>query len=128
MKRHHRDALALISGIMEPRGLVCEFTVGGKHAAVVVRSKSGQKRAKFPVSGSPRDADCQLNQIRQQVHAWLDAHGMATGRGRTGRRKAGYRPRVKSTIRRVEVLIEPDSGPARDPWAVLAGFRVEGRD
>ena len=129
MKRHHREALALIAGILEPRGFVCSLTPGRVHFAVTVHSSTGRFRGKFPVSGSPRDSDAQLNQIRQQVHHWLDTQGMGSGRGHTGERRqkthrAPHRP--IADLFGVQIAEDPRTGPARDPWAKLAGFRVGG--
>lgn len=91
--------------------------------AVVITAPCGVWH-KFPVSGTPRDSGAQLNQIRQQVMAWLESIGAAEARGTTGQRKAYRRPRVRSTIHRVEVALDPSTGPARDPWAVLTNFRL----
>lgn len=120
MKTHERRTLAVIRSVVEPWGFVVTVVEGGKHTAAVVEGHG--LRAKFPVSGSPRDPDAQLNQARQQVRAWLDANGLCSGRGRVGERKPRKTKRTRSTLMRIEVAIEPTSGPARDPWAVLRGM------
>ena len=79
---------------------------------------------RFTISSSPKDADAQLNMARQQVRAWLERNGMATERGRAGERRQRKTPRTRSTIYRVEVAIDPQTGPARDPWAALQGLNA----
>lgn len=124
MKAHERNALALIASLVEPHGFVAEARAGGKHLAVHVEHPDG-RRGKFPVSCSPRDADAQLNQIRQQMMHWLESVGVDTGRGEPGAVRRSYRRRrVRSTIHRFEVAIDPQTGPARDPWAVLAKVKA----
>lgn len=125
MKRHERDAIALMRSIVEPHGCTVTTEMGGKHLAVFVEHPSGAWH-KFPVSGSPRSSSCQLNQIRQQMTAWLESAGIAEPRGQAGARKPKRHTRVRSRIWRVEVLTDPDAGPARDPWAALSGFRLNG--
>lgn len=118
MKAHERNTIAVIRAVLEPWGFHLEVKGGGKHTAVHATGPKGH-RAKFPISGSPRDADAQLNQARQQVQAWLDRNGMTTGRGVEGQRRPRKTRRTRSTLYRVEVAIDPQTGPARDPWAAL---------
>lgn len=125
MKRHEREALAIIQGLVRPWGLPCRPQIGGKHMAVVVTTRDGCEH-KFPLSGSPKNVDHMLGNVRQQVMAWMEQHGMATGRGRSGDRKPKRHTRNRSRIWRVVVAVDPDDGPARDPWAALSGFRVNG--
>jgi hypothetical protein len=80
---------------------------------------------RFTISSSPKDADAQLNMARQQVRAWLERNGMATGRGRAGERRQRKPPRTRSTLYRVEVAIDPQTDPARDPWAALQQMGVQ---
>lgn len=125
MKRHEREAVQLIADTLAHTGLPQRVHQGGKHLAVIVTMRDGSEH-KFPISGSPRDSGCQLNQIRQQIHAWLDRVGLSSGRGAAGLRKRRRPPRVRSTIYRVEVAIDPQTGPACDPWAALAAIRPAG--
>lgn len=125
MKRHEREALYIIRGLVGQWDMPCRVEIGGKHRAIIVTAPDGGEH-KFPISSSPKNVGDMLGNVRQQVMAWLERQGFDTGRGTTGRRKTYRRPRVRSTIYRVEVAINPDTGPARDPWAVLAGFRMNG--
>ena len=119
MTSHERNVISLMREIAAPYGLSVEVQTGGKHLAAVIAHPDGRWH-KFPVSSSPRSASCQLRQVRQQVTSWLESAGFETGRGEAGeRRTRRKRGRTKSTITRLEVLVEPDSGPARDPWAAL---------
>lgn len=124
MKAHERNTIAVIREVLEPWGFALEVVDGGKHTAVIAKGPKGH-RAKFTVSCSPRDADAQLNQARQQVRAWLDRNGMTTGRGRAGERRQRKAPRTRSTLYRVEVAIDPQTGPARDPWAALQQMGIQ---
>ena len=118
MKASERKTIEAIREVLEPWGFDLSIIEGGKHKAVIARGPKGH-RVRFTVSSSPRDADAQINMARQQAKNWLDRNGMATGRGRAGERRQRKAPRTRSTIHRVEVAIDPMTGPARDPWAVL---------
>lgn len=120
MKGHERRMASVIRGVLEPLGFDCETVMGGKHAAVV--ATRGGLKARFPISGTPRDADCQLVQARQQVLHWLDEQGVGSGRGQPGTRRPRKARRTRSIIHRFEVAIDPTTGPARDPWAALRGL------
>lgn len=118
MTGHERETAALIAGLVKPHGLTCKVQIGGKHLGVIVAGRG--LRHKFTVSSSPRSASSQLNHTRQQVNAWLDATGLGSGRGEKGeKRRAHHRTRTRSTTYRIEVAIDPETGPARDPWACL---------
>lgn len=120
MKRHEREAVAIIREVLEPWGFETRTQQGGKHLAVVVTLRDGSEH-KFAISGSPQNAGNALVNTRQEVRAWLDRQGLGSGRGRTGARKKRRRPRTRSTIWRYEIAIDtPTSGPSSDPWAVLA--------
>lgn len=124
MKRHKRDAVGLIRSLVEPHGCTVTTEMGGKHLGVVIEAPNG-RWAKFPVSGSPRSPSCQLNAIRQQITGWLESVGLVDRRGVHGAHsKPRKRPRTRSRVWRVEVALEPHTGPARDPWAVLSGWRM----
>lgn len=70
----------------------------------------------------PQNEDNQLGNVRQEVMRWLEQSGFQTGRGVMGeRRKREKRVRVRSIIHRFEVAIDPETGPARDPWQALKG-------
>lgn len=126
MKRHEREAVALIRSLVEPHGCTVASEPGGKHLGVIVEAPNGRWH-KFPVSRSPRSSSCQLNQIRQQVTLWLEGAGLVDRRGIVGSsRKPKRQTRARSRIWRVEVAIDPDTGPARDPWSALSGFRLNG--
>lgn len=123
MKACERYTIAVIRDVLEPWGFSLEIIEGGKHKAVIAKGPKGH-RVRFTISSSPKDADAQLNMARQQVRAWLERNGMATGRGRAGERRQRKTPRTRSTLYRVEVAIDPQTGPARDPWAALQGLNA----
>lgn len=124
MTRHERDAVGLIRSLVEPHGCTVTTEMGGKHLGVVIEAPNG-RWAKFPVSGSPRSASCQLNHIRQQITGWLESVDLVDRRGVHGpSRKQKRQTRVRSRVWRVEVMEDPHTGPARDPWAALSGFRL----
>lgn len=126
MKRHEREAVELMRAIVVPHGCTVATEQGGKHLAVVITTPAGQWH-KFPISSSPRaDTQCQQNNIRQQVTAWLEAAGIVSARGSTGTRKPKRHTRVRSRIWRIEVAVDADDGPSRDPWDALSGFRLNG--
>jgi hypothetical protein len=124
MKACERDTIAVIRDVLEPWGFSLEIIEGGKHKAVIAKGPKGH-RVRFTISSSPKDADAQLNMARQQVRAWLERNGMATGRGRAGERRQRKPPRTRSTLYRVEVAIDPQTDPARDPWAALQQMGVQ---
>ena len=123
MTGHERRAFDLIRELVAAHGMTAQWQIGGKHRAVVATHPDGRWH-KFPVSGSPRSASCQLRQIRQQVTAWLERAGFETGRGEPGERRRQHRQRrVRSTTHRIEVALDPETGPARDPWQALAALK-----
>lgn len=120
MKRHEREAVAIIREVLAPWGFGIRTQNGGKHLAVVVTTRDGSEH-KFAIAGSPQNVDHMLVNTRQEVRAWLDRQGLGSGRGRTGARKKRRRVRTRSTIWRYEIAIDtPTEGPSSDPWAVLA--------
>lgn len=125
MKRHEREAVEMIRAMVGPHGCTVTTENGGKHLAIFVEAPSGQWH-KFPVSSSPANVGNMLGNVRQQVTAWMESAGLGEHRGQSGARKQKRHTRVRSRIWRIQVAIEPDDGPARDPWAVLSGFRLNG--
>lgn len=120
VKRHEREAVAIIREVLEPWGFETRTHHGGKHLAVVVTLRDGSEH-KFAIAGSPQNVDHMLVNTRQEVMAWLDRQGLGSGRGKTGARKKRRRIRTKSTIWRYEVSLDtPTEGLSSDPWAVLA--------
>lgn len=119
MKLHQRNAVLTIAGLVEARGCTVALRQGGKHLAVVVTHRSGAWH-KFPVSGTPRDADCQLNQIRQQVTAWLEQCGAAPARGQAGERRTGGPRR-----RKMRPTAPPFLTTRPDPWEALSALRFD---
>lgn len=119
MKRHEREAVAIIREVLAPWGLETRTQNGGKHLAVVVTMRDGSEH-KFAIAGSPKNVGNALDNTRQEVRAWLDRQGLGSGRGRTGVRKRRRQPRTRSKIWRYEVSLDtPTEGPSSDPWAVL---------
>lgn len=74
-RKFAREALAIIAGAVEPRGLTAELAPGSKHRAILVEGPA--IRQKFPISSTPRSASCQLTHIRQQTTRWLKQQGFA---------------------------------------------------
>ena len=123
MKANVRRCFQMVETMLSPFALQCEVVNGGKHPAILVRGQGGL-RAKFPVSCSPENEDNQLGNVRQEVMRWLEQSGFQTGRGVMGeRRKREKRVRVRSIIHRYEVAIDPETGPACDPWDILRGMQ-----
>lgn len=120
MSRTTRDTFKLVERLAEKHDLDCYAEQGGKHPRIVLVGPQGQK-GYIIVSSTPMVRDDELNYARQQAMRLLEGWGLEErgGEGREKRRK-GQR-RVRSIIHRYEVAIEPETGPARDPWAVLKG-------
>jgi hypothetical protein len=121
MKRCIRENFDIVKAMVSPHGLSVRLEHGGKHPAAVVTARDGGEH-RVTIASSPLNEDHQKGNTRQTVMRLLESMGLDSGRGHGPEaRKAGRRrqSRVRSTIHRVEVAIDPDTGPARDPWAAL---------
>lgn len=121
MKRCIRECYDIVKFMVSPHGLHVRLDYGAKHAAAVITAPDGGEH-RVTIAGSPLNTDHQKNNIRQSVSRLLEGWGLTAVRGhapepgKDGRRRQS---RMRSTIHRIEVAIDPDTGPARDPWAAL---------
>lgn len=122
MKTIERLQIEAAGEVFAQFGLPWVVHKGGKHLAMIVTAPDGSEH-RAVMSGSPRDAAAVINFMRQDAYRLVEKMGIDTGRGvTTSRVQPHRRRRIKSTIQRYEVAIEPEDGPARDPWAVLKGL------
>lgn len=120
MSRTARDTFKLVERLAAKHDLDCRADQGGKHPRIVLVGPQGQE-GHIIVSSTPMNRDDELNYARQQAMRHLESWGLEErGQEGRGKRRGGQR-RVRSIIHRYEVAIDPETGPARDPWAALKG-------